>query len=147
MNQMLVTARRVTRRIGSAVSPRRRYGPAISKFGFGPLSIFVLLAFSLGSTAQPKSDLTPAPPLDPVEGARQAGALVTRLLEQRPEQALTNTAVLKIRDREGNQRDVSARFEVVPLADRWLNIYEAAGTSHSPPTSLTIIHNGQQPND
>jgi hypothetical protein len=109
------------------------------------LPLFLLLC--LPCPAQPKSGLNASPPLDPAEGERQASALVARLLEQKPEQPATNTGVLKIRDAEGKQREISARFEVVPAGNRWLNIYEATGAPHSPPTTLTIIHQGQQPNE
>ena len=111
------------------------------------MAILTVLFFVLSCWAQPKSDLAPAPPLDPAEGERQGRALVDHLLEQRPEQAATNTAVLKIRDSEGKQHEVSARFEVVPGPDAWLNIYEAAIAQGQPPITLTIVHRATQPNE
>jgi hypothetical protein len=102
---------------------------------------------ALPCPAQPKSELAPAPPLDPAEGERQARALVAHLLEQRPEQPSTNTGVLKLRDKDGNQREVSARFDIVPQGDHWLSIYEAAGAAHSAQTTLTIVHKGGEPNE
>jgi len=102
---------------------------------------------ALPCQAQPKSELAQPPPLDPAEGERQARALVGRLLEQRPEQPSTNTGVLKMRDKDGNQREVSARFDIVPQGDHWLSIYEAAGRAHSAPTVLTIVHKGGEPNE
>jgi hypothetical protein len=111
------------------------------------MAILTVLFFALSCWAQPKSDLAPAPPLDRAEGERQAVALVGHLLEQRPEQAATNTTVLKIRDSEGKQREVSARFEVVPGPDAWLNIYEAATAPGQPPITLTIAHRAAQPNE
>jgi hypothetical protein len=115
----------------------------------GRISLIFLIALSISavSWAQPKSDLTPPPPLEPAEGEREARVLVSRLLEQKPEQAVTNTGLLKIRDAQGQQREVSARFVVVPGPDRWLNIYEAAGLAHQPPVTLTIIHRAEQPNE
>lgn len=118
----------------------------VFRVGLKCLCGLFLVASFLCSGAQPKSDLNP-PPLDPQEGERQGRALISHLLEQRPEQAATNSAVLKIRDGQGKQRDVAARFEVVPMADHWMNIYEAANGPHSRPTLLKIIHNGQQPNE
>lgn len=96
--------------------------------------------------AQPKSELAAPTTLDPAEGQREARALIARLLEQRPEQPLTNTGVLRIRDREGKQREVPASFEVIPTATNWLNIYEAVLAPHSKPTVLTIIHHGMDQN-
>jgi hypothetical protein len=111
------------------------------------MAIFTALSFVLSCWAQPKSDLAPAPPLDPADGERQARALVGHLLEQRPEQAATNSAVLKIRDSQGKQREVSARFEVVPGRDAWLNIYEAATAAGQPPLTLTIVHRAAHSNE
>lgn len=115
--------------------------------GFRALCALALFLWCSAAGAQPKSDLTPPPPLDPAEGDRQARLLVARLLEQRPEQPATNSGLLKIRDSEGKQREVSARFEVVPGANQWLNIYEAADAPPSPPVTLTIIHNNKGPNE
>jgi hypothetical protein len=118
----------------------------ISRFGFGRLLALVALMVALPCPAQPKSELAPAPPLDAAEGERQARALVARLLEQRPEQASTNTGLLKLRDQDGNQREINARFDIVPQGDHWLSIYEAGGGAHSAPTMLTIVHKGGEPN-
>lgn len=111
------------------------------------IAILTALSFALSCAAQHKSDLAPPPPLDPAEGERQARALVGHLLEQRPDQAATNSTVLKIRDSTGKQREVSARFEVVPGRDAWLNIYEAATAPGQPPITLTIVHRSPQPNE
>jgi hypothetical protein len=105
-----------------------------------------LIFVSFLSFAQPKSDLAPPPPIDPVEGDRQGRELVARLLEQRPQQAVTNTALLKITDAKGNQRLVPARFDIVPTATNWLNIYEIPGTNSTPTAKLTIIHSDAQAN-
>jgi hypothetical protein len=104
-----------------------------------------LLVPTLVSWAQPKSDLAPPPPLDPVEGERQARELVSHLLQQKPEQASTNSGVLKIRDAAGNQREVTARFEIVPGASNWLNVYQAS-PAPSQTVKLTIVHSDSQPN-
>ena len=124
----------------------------------------VLLLSAFNCFAQPKSELAAPPPLDPAEGERQARVLVAHLLEQQPEQPVTNTGLLKIRDREGNQTQVSARFAVVPTPTNWFSTYESApmgaASSPSPPLEeragarmpftpglkLTIVHADQQPN-
>jgi len=105
-----------------------------------------LLLWGTAGFAQPKNELAPAPPLDPAEGDREARSLVARLLEQKPDAAVTNTGLLKIRDAEGRTRDVSARFDIVPRAHDWLSVYEAAAAPGSPPINLTIIHTDAQPN-
>jgi hypothetical protein len=66
------------------------------------------------------------------------------LLEQKPEQPVTNTGLLKIRDAEGKQREVPTRFDIVPGPDRWLNVYEA--TPNSRRLKLTIVHSDSQSN-
>jgi hypothetical protein len=55
--------------------------------------------------------------------------------------------VLKIRDSDGKQHEVSARFEVVPGRDSWLNIYEAATAPGQPPVALSIIHRAAHANE
>lgn len=120
-----------------------------ARFSIRARGMIILTAwlFALACGAQPKSDLAPAPPLDPAEGERQARVLVGHLLEQHPEQAATNTAVLKIRNSEGKQREVSAKFAVVPGPDAWLNIYQAATGPGQPPVTLTIVHRAAQSNE
>ena len=107
----------------------------------------VLILLSFSGFGQPKSELAAPAPLERAEGEKQARQLVGRLLEQKPEQAATNVVALKIRDPDGTQHEVSARFEVVPQGDHWANIYEAAGGPHSQPITLTIIHRREQPNE
>jgi hypothetical protein len=135
---------------GNKCSPR---GFHLSRHLLRPLakvSSLILLGFllllPLISLAQPKSELGPPPPLDPAEGERQASELIARLLEQKPEQPATNSGVLKIRDADSNQREVPARFEIVPTPSNWLNVYQASTTANSRTTKLTIVHCGSQPN-
>jgi len=106
-----------------------------------------LLLLVCPAFAQPKSELSASAPLDPGEGEHQARLLVSHLLEQKPEQATTNVVVLKIRDSQGKQRDVSARFAIVPGTAEWMNIYETAGMPGSEPSTLTIVHRGEQPSE
>ena len=108
--------------------------------------LLVLLLSSVVCWAQPKSDLAPPAPLDPAEGERQARSLLARLLEQKPEQPATNSGFLKIRDANGGQREIRARFEIVPGSGNWLNVYEAMPRPNSPSIKLTIIHSDAKPN-
>jgi hypothetical protein len=107
---------------------------------------FILFLAPLGGLAQPKSDLSPPPALEPAEGERQARALIARLLEQKPQQAATNSGVLKIRDAEGKQQEVPTLFEIVPRPADWLNVYESSIGPNSQTVKLTIIHSDGQPN-
>jgi len=109
-------------------------------------ALLFLLLLSLSSFAQPKSELSAPPQLDPAEGERQARALVAHLLEQRPDQPATNNGVLKITDRNGGLREVPTRFSVFPTPTNWLNLYEASPVAASPGVNLVIAHSGQQPN-
>jgi hypothetical protein len=110
-------------------------------------AVFLILLFASIGSAQPKSDLTAPPPLDPAEGEREAHVLISRLLEQKPERAVTNTGTLKIRDSEGNQREVSARFDIVPGAGSWLNVYQANPGQGKPVVKLTIVHSDAHANE
>ena len=96
--------------------------------------------------AQPKANLAPPPPLSPAEGERQARELIARLLQQKPDQAVTNTGELKIRSADGSQREVATRFDIVPEAGAWLSVYEAA-PPNAAKTKLTIVHRNARPNE
>lgn len=115
--------------------------------GSAPRLYAVLLLFLAVSVcpAQPKSDLSAPAPLDPAEGEREARTLVAHLLEQKPQQPSTNSGLLKVRDAEGKQREIQARFDIVPTPTNWFNGYQAAPAG-SPPVELTIIHTDGQPN-
>lgn len=117
-----------------------------SDWGFRSCPVILLVLCPLLCYAQPKSDLAPAPPLDPSEGERQARALVAHLLEQKPEHPSTNNGVLKIRDADGNQREVPTRFDIVPRTGNWLNVYETVQGANSEHVKLTIVHSDAQSN-
>jgi len=110
------------------------------------LCVAVLLACLLDCFAQRQPDDRP-PPLDPIEGQRQARLLVANLLAQLPEQPLTNQGVLKIQEAGGKERDLPLTIRVLPTSSNWLSIYEIA-TNNGPSTGtcLTVIHNGSHPN-
>jgi hypothetical protein len=122
--------------------------PARSVSFLRSISTFLLLLLlsTLVCAAQPKSDLAQPPPLDPAEGERQARALIAHLLEQRPEQASTNSGAFKLRDRDGNQRELPARFDLVPTPTNWLSVYEATVNANLSATKLTVVHSSGQQN-
>ena len=72
--------------------------------------------------------------------------MVADLLAQRPEQNSTNTGIMRIRDAKGGQREVPIRFEVIPQASNWLNIYESLPAANQTGEKLTILHSDAQPN-
>jgi len=96
--------------------------------------------------AQRQEDDRP-PPLDPVEGERQARTLVASLLSQGPDQDRTNQGTLRIQPSGGKQRDLPLKVVVLSTTTNWLSIYEI--TTNSGPNAgakLTVIHTPSQPN-
>jgi hypothetical protein len=107
-----------------------------------------LLALLLPLTAclaQPKSELKQPPPLDPVEGRKQARALVENLLSLKPTENLSGKLLLKITDAEDKETQVPAQFQVVLTPTNFLSIYETLSQGASG-MKLTIIHTEGQPN-
>src|SRR5438105_15053654 len=91
------------------------------------LTLFLSTAIGF---AQKQSD-RPVP-LDPIQGEKEARALIADMLGQKPDQNTTNTGVLRIRDPESNQREIPVRFQLLITATNWLSVYEtltAAGGS------------------
>src|SRR5712664_411451 len=87
------------------------------------LCVAVLLACLLDCFAQRQEDDRP-PPLDPIEGERQARALVASLLSQGPDQDRTNQGTLRIQPSGGKQRDLPLKVVVLSTTTNWLSIYE-----------------------
>jgi hypothetical protein len=83
--------------------------------------------------------------LDPKEGERRAGVLVTEMLSQKPDQNVTNTGVMTIRDGEGNRREVKVKFGIRVEGSKILSIYDGLG-SDGGGTRLTVIHSDNAPN-
>jgi Outer membrane lipoprotein-sorting protein len=111
-----------------------------------------ILVFALGllaaldsSLAQPRR-LEQAPSLSPGEGAREAKALVIEMLSEKPEQNSTNIGVLKIRDPEGNQRQIPLKIVTLITPTNWRQIYETSATPSSPAITLTIVHTSANTN-
>jgi hypothetical protein len=86
------------------------------------------------------------PPLSPAEGAREAQALVTEMLAEKPEQSSTNSGLIKVRDPESNQREIPLKIVTLVTSTNWLQIYEASATAASPATTLTIVHTAAKTN-
>src|SRR5947208_129227 len=91
---------------------------SVTHFGFRHSSFFRHLAFVIrhfialfAATAALAQKPTDRPaPLNLTEGARAARVLVGEMLSQKPEESVTNTGVMTIRDGEGNRREIHVRF-------------------------------------
>jgi hypothetical protein len=109
-------------------------------------SLVLLLVCASACFGQKNAEPGPAP-LDPVQGEQEGRALVAKLLAQKPEQNVTNTGWVKIRDAAGRQRQIPARFEVYATPTNWVSVYETLGSADGPGgTRLTVVHTGGQPN-
>lgn len=111
--------------------------------GASPLAA-LLLWMLLGATVFGQRQVESPPPLDPAQGRKEARALVTELLAQRPEENVTNSGRVKIRDREGQEIEMPARFEVVCTPSNWVSVYETLSSGGS---KLIITHTSHQPNE
>jgi hypothetical protein len=107
-----------------------------------------ILVFFLGLDAafSQSRRLEQPPSLSPAEGAREAKALVSEMLAERPEQNSTNVGVLKIWDGEGNQHQTPLKIVTLITRTNWLQIYEMESTSSSSAIAFTIIHTAGNPN-
>src|SRR5438874_707505 len=116
--------------IASSLAPTTNTAPlrafSASAFQHCRVCICAFCFIAICCSAQPRSELSPPPPLDKPEGERQARSLLARLLEQKPEQPATNSGVLKIRNAEGTWRQLPAQFDLVPNPTNWFNVYHAA---------------------
>ncbi len=95
---------------------------------------------------QRQNEPRPAP-LDPVQAVKEARALVSEMLAQRPDQNTTNIGRVTIRDAAGKEREIPVRFEITGTPTGWQSLYESLPSAGSPgATRLTVIHTGEQPN-
>jgi hypothetical protein len=118
-------------------------------FGFriSNFVILLLLLSSLSLFAQSKpSPMLPTPPIDRAEGEKQARALVSALLAQRPTQNYTNTQVVRIHPKKKPQQEIPVLFLIIPTPTNFSNIYELTGSSAAG-TTLSIVHTPNQPNE
>jgi hypothetical protein len=122
----------------------------LSAFGLRPSDFQSLLALLLASASacfgQGHKEPPPSP-LDPVEAAQEARALVAELLAQRPDQNTTNTGQARIRDASGKTRKIPLRFEITATPTNWESVYEVLTPAGKPGgEKLTVIHTPGQPN-
>jgi len=106
--------------------------------------IHALALIGLAANASAQRNIEHAPALDPSQSEREARALVADLLAQKP--ASTNTGWLKIRNRNGEQRQIPMRFEIWSTSSGCTSVYEAKDPG--PPareTRLTVIRTNGQP--
>jgi len=107
---------------------------------------FLVLLLSVGCCGSalaldaPKVESTRPVNLTPAEAEAQGRALVADLLARKPE-PVTNTAVLRIRGADRQQREVQVKFQVCEVPGGVVTVYEALGTGGTDGGSkLTIVH-------
>lgn len=115
---------------------------ALGTVGRAGLLAFLLLVPAV-CPAQPKSELAPPAPIPPAEGAREARALLSNLLAQKPQENATNTGLLTIHAPDRPERTAALLFEIIVLPDHWVNSYESAPTENQPGERLAIQHWGE----
>ena len=72
---------------------------------------------------------------------------MAELLAQKPEQNVTNTGRVRIRDAAGKEREIPARFEIFCTPTNWVSVYETLASPDGPGGArLTVIHTGERPN-
>jgi len=86
-------------------------------------------------------------PIDPAKAESDARAIVAEMLAQTPTGDSSNTGKILIRDRDKNEREIPARFEIIATPTNWLSVYEALdSTGKTGGTKLTVIHSAVAPN-
>jgi hypothetical protein len=109
-------------------------------------SLLLLFACALACFGQRNNESRPAP-LDPVRGEQEGRALVAELLAQKPEQNVTNTGSVRIRDAAGKEWEIPARFEIFYTPSNWVSAYETLPSPGRPGgVRLTVTHTGESPN-
>ena len=81
----------------------------------------MVLLVAAGATAETANALSDA--------EMQGRALAQKILEQRPAENFTNFGVLKIRDGQGSQTNLSIKCEVIVTSTNWQSIYETVATN------------------
>jgi Outer membrane lipoprotein-sorting protein len=108
--------------------------------------LFLLLVSCSVCFGQRQNDLRPAP-LDPVQAAKEARALVAEMLAQRPDQNATNTGLVTIRDAAGKEREIPVQFDITATPTNWASSYRTLPSPAGPGgLKLTVIHSDEQPN-
>jgi hypothetical protein len=96
----------------------------------------LLLVGAMEPIPQPK-------PLDPVESAKQGRALADQIISIQPLESITNMGVLKIRDPDGNRRELRLSFHTRVGETNWVSAY---GVQVGPKEHVTlrVSHRGGQ---
>jgi len=99
----------------------------------------------LGKAAE---ELRAPPPIPLAEGRKLAAELVGNLLRLKPTENSTNTGTVKIRNREGNERQFPVAIIVVPTSTNFVSIYENLGSADaSGGMRLSIVHTDGGPDE
>ncbi len=109
-------------------------------------SLVLLLVCVSVCFGQRNAELRPAP-LDAARGEQEGRELVAKLLAQTPEQNVTNTGWVRIRDAAGRRREIPARFEVYATPTNWVSAYETLPSADGPGGArLAVVHTAGQRN-
>jgi hypothetical protein len=128
------------------ISQPRGFCHGLPAFRLLGRSFLLLLVGSSICIGQGHNDPRPAP-MDPVEAVQLARGLVSDMLAQRPDQNVTNTGRVTIRDAGGKEREIPVRFEVTCTPTGWASVYETLPSVGEPGgMRLTVMHSGEQPN-
>jgi hypothetical protein len=107
--------------------------------------LFALLLICFHSAVFAQRQIERPTPLDPAQAQHEAQILVAEMLAQKPES--TNTGWLKIRDANGEQKQIPMRFEIWSTGPASTSVYEAIDAG--PPRrdwKLTVVRSDGKPN-
>ncbi len=117
------------------------------KFGGSFLIIAAFLFLAPIPTLAQRQETTRPAPIDPAKAESEARAIVEEMLAQVPNASSTNGGQIRIRDREGNERELPARFEITITPTNWVSAYEASDpTGKSGGMRLTVTRAPGAPN-
>ncbi len=128
---------------------RVRPFPSIPWFALFKAAVFILCSVLLSASAlaQPKAEIRKSAPLDRAKAEQRGKALVTELLQQKPEEKSTTLGTLQIRGSDRKTRYVPIRFQIEPTPTNTISTYEAGATNGQPGVKLTVFQSGTQPNE
>jgi len=115
----------------------------VFKLHFG-IALILAVAASAFSQKQTESGVKT---YDAAEGSREAYKLLAEVFAERPEQTFTN-ALLRIRERDSDERKVLVRFQTSVGPSSWSATYAVDPAAvKSGVTKAVITHNGRKDND
>jgi hypothetical protein len=105
-----------------------------------------LLAGVPALNAQPEAPAGSAVAVAPDRAGPEARKLLSEILSRRPEEGLTNSGTLVVRERDGAERQRKIVFRTVANEKEWWTIYEAPHSDPVQSVTLRIAHQVGSPN-